>query len=348
MKRTSGGSGDGKDAMHDRDLRNWLTTKADPSVRLRVYTELLDRSADDPPVIKARRQIGKEGWAASILARQLPDGQWSTPSTEAGSLYRPVYAATNSQLLVLADLGVTREDPRVAKGAELLLERWDSALGGKSSHLCITGNAVRMMQRLGYGDDLRVQRAVAWLLKDQKKDGGWHCFPSKSGTIDSWEALGAFAAIPKESRSAAVNRAIERGAEFYLDRKLMAEGAGRYEPWFRLHYPNHYFYDVLVGLDLITSLGYASDRRLGPALDWLESRRTPDGRWTLDALHPDVARDPDATADRHYPTDLPENSPYGIQGIQPPYFSLGLELPGHPSRWITTTALTVLRRAGRN
>lgn len=214
------------------------------------------------------------------------------------------------------------------------------ALGGESSHLCVTGNAARMLERLGYGENPRVRRAVSWLVDAQKADGGWHCFPSKTGTLDSWEALGAFAAMPKGRRSAAVNRAIESGAEFFLDRKLMDEGR-RYPPWFRLHYPVHYFYDLLVGLDILTSLGYGNDPRLRPALDWLESRRKPNGRWPLDTLHPDVAHPSDSSA------DLRENSPYGIQGIQPPYLSIGLELPRQSSRWITTTALIVLRRSGR-
>jgi len=36
-----------------------------------------------------------------------------------------------------------------------------------------------------------------------------------------------------------------------------------------------------------------------------------------------------------------------MKGMRGPYFSFSLEFPGRPSRWITTMALTVLRRAGR-
>ncbi len=45
-------------------------------------------------------------------------------------------------------------------------------------------------------------------------------------------------------------QAIDKGAEFYLERKLFKERP-KYAPWFRFHYPNHYFYDILVGLDVI-------------------------------------------------------------------------------------------------
>jgi hypothetical protein len=317
------------------ELREWLTTSADPSVRLRVYLELLDRDADDPEVAEARMLIGRMGWVASILDGQLADGQWGTPGTTDLELYRPKYLATFWQLIVLADLGASRTDLRVSRAAELLLDRFstgpEDALGGPGSEVCLTGNAVRSLFRLGFGDDARVRRALAWLVETQKADGGWHCFPSQSGTLDGWEALAAFAVVPKMARSAALERAIARGAEFYLERELMREGEGRYEPWFRLHYPVHYYYDLLVGLDLLTALGYGDDRRLWPALDWLESRRRTDGRWVLDALHP----------------DLGEGDPYGSSAVQSPFFAFGLELPGQPSRWITMNASIVLRRAGR-
>ena len=169
--------------------------------------------------------------------------------------------------------------------------------------------------------------AIDWLVRHQKKDGGWHCFRSRTGTLDCWEVLAGFAALPPEARTPPVLRAIERGAEFYLQRRLFREGRTPYRPWFRLHYPVHYYYDILVGLDVLTSLGYGDDPRMGPALDRLEGMRNRDGSWNMDALHPDT-----------------EDPGYQFRG---PFYPLGLEVPGRPSRWITTTALTVLARAGR-
>ena len=58
---------------------------------------------------------------------------------------------------------------------------------------------------------------------------------------------------------------VERAAEFYLDRELHRQGA-RYDPWYRFHDPVHYYYDLLVGLDLLTALGFGSDPRLRYAL----------------------------------------------------------------------------------
>jgi Prenyltransferase and squalene oxidase repeat len=318
--------------MNDDPLFRWLLEGTDPSVRYRVLRELLDRPEDDPDVVSARAEIGTTGWAASLLGLQFPDGRWSTPGSTARELYVPKYIATNWRLLVLADLGLTRTHPSVARGAQLLLDAEgvpEGGLGGTSSEVCFTGNCVRMFRQFGYGDDPRVRASTEWLLATQKKDGGWHCSKkSNTGTLDCWEALAAFATFPRTARSPELQRSIERGAEFYLERALVQEGPFPYAPWSRTHYPVHYYYDVLVGLDVLSRLGYGNDPRLGPALNWLLERRNRDGSWNLDALHP----------------DLPPDEKYQVET---PYYPFVLEPPGRPSRWVTLTALTVLRRSGR-
>ncbi len=118
-----------------------------------------------------------------------------------------------------------------------------------------------MLTRFGYADDPRVKRIFRWLVNDQKEDGGWHCFKSETGTLDCWEALAALSALPKSKRTRSINASIEKGVEFYLERALHKEGK-KYEPWYRFHYPIHYYYDILVGLNVLTSLGFAADSRL--------------------------------------------------------------------------------------
>jgi len=313
-------------------VRRWLTgPHSDPSVRLRFWTEVDGRPLTDAAVRRVLRQIGRTGWAAELLRQQWPDGHWCTPRTGPSDLYRPKYLATNWVSIVLSDLGMTRSDPRVRRTAELILDRWSRTGGdltGKSGEVCVTGNAVRTLIRFGYRDHPAVRRSIAWIVRAQKSDGGWHCAPSRTGTLDGWEGLAALAEIPAEARDDSVQRCLRRGAEFYLRRHLMDEGTPRYPPWFRIHYPNHYYYDLLVGLRTLTRLGYGHDPRLGPALRWLRERRRTDGAWALDAAHPDLD---------------PRGSDYRPSGV---VYPMTLEPPGLPSRWATVEALGVLARCG--
>jgi hypothetical protein len=317
----------------ERDLGEWVTEAGEPSLVWRWLAEVERRPAGDPELEAARADVTRRGWARAILDEQLPEGHWVSPGGRTANLYRPKYVATNWKLLVLSELGATRSDAGVARAAERMFEGFGGPagdLGGTGSEVCFTGNAVRMLSNLGYADDPRLDAAIAWLVGAQKSDGGWHCFDSATGTLDGWEALAAFAALPATRRTPAIEEAVRRGAEFYLSRHLLEEGTEPYEPWRRTHYPVHYYYDFLVGLDTLTRLGFSKDPRLGPALDLLESKRNPDGTWNLDAIHPDLpARE---VAD---------------YAITTPFYSFALEWPGTPSRWTTITALAVLRRAGR-
>jgi len=316
----------------DRSVVAWLLEPDQPSVRYYALTDLLDRSPHDPDVRAARAQIPRTGWASEILARQGPDGFWERrePRTVREYLFFlwfPEFSSTIWNAIVLADLGLTSADPRLRRTAERL---FDYKLGLSSminlyhEEMCAVGNATRTLARFGYGDDPRVRRLYDWILDDQRADGGWNCSQGTPGTLERWEPLAALAARPKAKRSHRMERAIERGAEFYLKRRLLHEGP-RYAPWSRLHYPNHYFYDVLVGLDLLTQLGYADDRRLRPALNVLLRKQRRDGTWVIDRPNPDA---PASLLHLH------------VRKVRP----LQLETPGRPSKWITLTALRVLRR----
>lgn len=307
----------------------WLLGTDQPGIRARTLTELLGRPVSDPEVRSARAAARTSGWAAEILAARDPEGGWN----DGGSQYRPKYTSTNWRMLVLSDLGVDRTDPTVAAACE----RWmagfptkDGGLGGNSTgtpHLCVAANMARALVRLGYGDDPRVRRTYDWLVGVADPKGGWSCFGS-GRNLDSWEPLSAFAVYPRARWTAEMDATVQRGVEFFLDRELHHQGSP-YAPWYRTHYPIHYYYDLLVGLDVVTALGGAHDRRLAYGLTWLRSRRRRDGRWNVDAVHPDVTG---ALARRFAarPNDRP--IPWELERI------------GGPSKLVTLTARQVLRR----
>ena len=77
-----------------------------------------------------------------------------------------------------------------------------------------------------------------------------------------------------------MEEAVRKAAEFYLERRMHVQG-DHYEPWYRFHYPVHYYYDLLVGLEFMTAFGYARDKRLGHAIEVLKKKRRKDGSWIL-------------------------------------------------------------------
>jgi hypothetical protein len=304
-------------------------------VRYRTLTELLGRPESDPEVREARSRIPSVGFAAELLDGRSPDGWW----VNGQSLYVPKYVSTNWRLLALSDLGLTRAHGPVRRSCELWMDRSPLKGGGVggnskgSGHHCYTANMARALIRFGYGGDPRLRKALDWLVRTAHPKGGWSCFsfgdgPSPGRNLDSWEGLSAFAAYPRSKWTRAMTGCVERAAEFFLERELHRQGA-RYPPWYRFHYPTHYYYDLLVGLDVLTALGHGDDRRLAFALEVLERRRRRDGRWNLDAEHPDVSGGMEAWYQRH-----PNRRPIPLR----------LERPGAPSKLVTLTALNVLSR----
>jgi hypothetical protein len=315
----------------------WLLEDNQPTVKYLTLRDLLGRPLGDPEVKEAAKGITKVGWARDILDKQAPGGYW----VGSEDLYRPKYTATNWMLLILSDLGLTRDEPRIAKSSELWMKRFSALDGGfaaskegnpKYGHLCIAGNTARALVKLGYEDHPRVRKAFEWFVKNQAELGGWSCWNygdrPRGRNLDSWEPMSAFAAYPRQKWTRGMKNAVEKGAEYYLEKELHRQG-GRYEPWYRFHYPIHYYYDLLVGLDFMTALGYGGDRRMGFALSLLRKKRRPDGRWNLDSVNPD-----------------PE-SPQGRWNLDHPRqatTSFALEEEGKPSKVVTLTALKVLKR----
>ena len=316
---------------------DWLLDKSQPSVRYLTLTELLGRPESDSEVTATRENITRLGWAKKILDMRTPSGYWVSEQ----NLYRPKYLSTNWMLLILSDLGLTKAEPGIGKVCEAWMRRFGAKDGGfdsstkgspKYGHLCITGNTARALVRFGYQDHPRVRRAFDWFVKSQAELGGWSCWNygshPRGRNLDSWEPLSAFAIYPRQKWSRGMKLAVEKGAEFFLERELHKQG-DRYDPWYRFHYPVHYYYDLLVGLDFMTALGYSEDRRLGYAISLLKKKRRPDGRWNLDSVNPD----PESPQGRW-------NSEHPKQATTP----FTLEEPGKPSRMITLNALKVLDR----
>ena len=312
---------------------DWLLEDEQPSIKYLALTQLMDRNENDSEVIAAKESTLNRGWVSEILNRREEGGYWVGTK----SLYIPKYLSANWMLLILSDLGVTKNtDPRIAESCELWIKKFSKPDGGfamegsKQSHLCTAGNTARALIKFGYENHPTVESCFQWFVKSQAKLGGWSCFGS-GRNLDSWEPLSAFAVYPREKWSEQMKEAVEKGTDFFLQRELHKQGE-HYEPWYRFHYPVHYYYDLLVGLDFMTALGYGKDKRLEHAFGVLKKKRDPrTGRWYMDAVHPDVEGSILDWYNNH-----PKHAPTPFS----------LEKAGEPSKMITLRAMLVLKRIG--
>jgi hypothetical protein len=171
---------------------------------------------------------------------------------------------------------------------------------------------------LGLRDE-RLSALAGHLLAQQMPDGGWNCQRILSGathgsfhtTICVLEAL-ADAGLAPEAQ--------QRGREFLLRHRLFRShrtGAVVDSRMTRFTFPTRWRYDILRALDHFRAAGAEPDPRLAEAIDIVNKRRTPDGRWTLPAPWPGQ-------------------------------FHFQMEKAGQPSRWNTLRCLRVLKWWGHH
>lgn len=307
-----------------------------PAIRYFALTDLLGRPADDPEVQEARAAIMATGPVPAILDAQHPDGYW----VKAGGGYSPKYRSTIWQIIFLAELGADAGDERVRRGCEYVLSH-SIAKNGAFSALqkpvpsgavhCLNGNLIYALLRLGFGEDCRVQTATDWLARSISGEGEFKylksavcgpgfCCAVNEGQPCAWganKALKALLAIPAAERTPAIRHALDRGAEFLLDRDPAVADYPYTQrvssTWFKLGFPLTYWSDVLETVQNLVDLGYGDDPRLANAIQFILDKQDEQGCWKL------------------------ENSLKGKMWSD-------IEQKGRASKWVTLRVMRVIRR----
>ncbi|HET9498556.1 MAG TPA: hypothetical protein VFP83_09555 [Candidatus Limnocylindria bacterium] len=239
----------------------------------------------------------------------------------------------------LVELEIPAGEPRAVAAAERVL-RWLTIGGTRTrteprgspprSDASIEGNAVAACTRLGLASDPRVRLLAEALVAWQWPDGGWNCDDSATGRRSSFhETLATMWGLHEYAAATgdrAAKRAARRAAELFLEHRLFRRhGTGEpiHPSWIVLHYPAYWHYDILQALVVLDRMDLATDPRASDALDILESRRLPDGRWRPGGYW---------------------WSPPGSGRATPEVVDWGR---GAPSEMLTLNALRVLKAAGR-
>ncbi len=302
----------------------WLLD-SDPSIRWQVLRDLTGASDDE--VATERARVATEGWGAELLAKQGSDGAW------AGAAWNPGNDSTMHVLWLLAYMGLDPRSEQARSAVALAREQvewvgWGPDGGSNPFFVgevepCINGQLA--MAGAYFQED--VTRLIGRLLTEQLADGGWNCEAENGSTRGSFntticvlEALLAWEQTGNADPDVIAARV--QGERYLLDRQLFKRlstgepivvDRKRGNDWTQFAFPNWWHYDILRGLDYLRAAGVTPDERVADAIDIVQSKQQPDGRWLLDIAHPGTP-----------PLDLGEQV-------------------GEPSRWITLRALRVLR-----
>jgi len=341
------------------DPIDWLLEPDNPSVRYLALRHLLGRPEDDPQVRQARAAIPHSRVAERILARQSPGGFWGDPITP----YQPKYKASYWTLMLMAYLGLSRENERVRQAVEYVF-RFQQPVGGfaergeeaarrdylrkverarnrgtrppqESSFVadqvhqatlsCLTGNLVAALLRLGYADDPRLWRAVDWLVSIQNADGGWLCPYWKAHVRDTHSCFyGTICALEAFAE-------VPEHRWSPAMRQTAARGA-ELLLMHRLYQADHHDFQVI------------NPTWLKLTFPWFYGYNILRGLWVLIRLGYRDERMEEALAvlrGKRAPdgTWLLESTPYGRM-------QANLERKGQPSKWITLYALWVYKAMG--
>lgn len=318
---------------------SWLleVDAVNPGVRYFALRYLLDRPVDDREVQLAQQAVMASGPVPAILDAQDAAGFWVKP----GSGYGPKYRGTEWQIIFLGELGADPTDERVRRGCAYVLAHSIAPNGGFSllanavasgAVHCLNGNLLVALQRLGFGDDARVQRALDWQARAITGEGDFQfiksgtsgpgfCCAANYGLPCGWgavKALRALLAVPPDRRTPAIERAIQAGAEFLLSRDPAAADYPYLErvssTWFKFGFLLSYWSDILELVTVLAQAGYGQDPRLDTAWRLILDKQDTQGRWKL------------------------ENSLNGKTWQN-------IEAKGQPSKWITLRARLALKAA---
>jgi hypothetical protein len=325
----------------------WLLEEDNPTVRQATLRTLLDRRSDDRERQTAQKAALAKGPIREILDQMDDEGWWMKP----GGGYSPKYRSGVWSLIMLSQLGASLEmDPRIPIACQYYLDHSVTDLGqicvSKSPAFnidCLQGNMLTALLDLGFADP-KLDRAFEWMARTVTGEGmskvgdrsselryyGYKCGPDFTCGANNkkpcaWggvKVMLAFSRLPKGKRTPMIQRAIQRGADFFfkVDPSTADYPNGNAENtpsrnWWKFGFPVFYVTDLLQFAEGMTLLGYGKDPRMAKTLEIIRNKQDSQGRWPLEY---------------HY------NGKTWVD----------IDASRKPSKWVTLRAMRVLKAAG--
>jgi hypothetical protein len=280
----------------DQAVLAWLLEEDQPSIRFRTLTELLDRPPDDPEVQQAWAAIPNSKPVTEIFKKMHPDGYWLQKKPTTGEMIGDdveygSYATTHFSLAYLAELGLTRQDPRIEKAANRYLDLQQPDGDFWQHFSCLNGYNLRSFIMLGYRDDPHLQNTLDLMLNTNRFDGGYLCkmHEGKYKTREtvscirgSGKMLVAFAELLETWEHPRVQALVDyflRREGLFRTKDLTAPA---HKDLLQTRFPFTWTITVLEILYAFSKMGMGDDPRLKRAWEILEDKRDAEGYYILD------------------------------------------------------------------
>jgi hypothetical protein len=153
----------------------WLL-KGPVWLKYAVEKQLLDGSPDVGPILADP--------AIRRIIERLKDKREGIPAIPGGMIDADRYENPYWDLFFLADLGLTAAELGIqAEIARLLKTQaadgtYMTEMGMQPSYFCKSMIMLSAIARMGYQNDLHIQKLIEIFLKSQRLDGGWYCNPN--------------------------------------------------------------------------------------------------------------------------------------------------------------------------
>jgi hypothetical protein len=337
---------DWKDQIKGNSLK-WLLEPRDPAVRHLTLRDLLDKPNDDPELLKAWKIARKDPAIETILENMDPEGWWVKP----GAGYTSKYKSGVWSLISLSQMGAdVHMDTRIATACRYYLDHALTAKGQISvtgtpvtTIDCLQGNMLMALLDLGF-EDPRLAVAFEWMARTTTGEGlasyndkqadlyylGFKRGPDfacdvNAGRSCAWggvKVMLAFSRLPKNKRTPLIERAIQRGVDFFFKFDLISANFPQRRPelppnrnWWKFGFPLFYICDLLQLAEALVGLGYANDAHLAKVLQLIRDKQDESGSWVNEMRNPGKTW-----------VEIPNSK--------------------EPSKWVTLRALRVLKQTG--
>ncbi len=282
-----------------QNVIEWLLEEGNPSIRYRTMRELQEFSDSDPELQSTRKQITTYRPVKNMLEGMHPDGYWEviSPSTKKsygkGVDYRQ--NSTHFILSYLAELGMTREEPKIEKAANRYLSLQQSDGDFFRHFSCLFGMNIRTFMLLGFKDDPRLKKTIDLMVNSVRYDNGYLCDthegkrkkgrPVKScvrGSVKVLFALGQLAELWDEPFSKKI-------VEYFLNRNILFKTTDT-ETYVNTDagstiFPFYWRFGLIDVLLPLAIMGFGNDSRMDFAWKVLARHKTQEGKYICDGVH---------------------------------------------------------------